>query len=511
MSDIRGLLHGMQREVEPGVNAPAELRTRIHRAAGRRRATREVAGGSLAVVAAGALAFGVVRIGTGGEGDPAGPSPSSSPTAAASVTPTPEPSASPAPTQNFEVGAFPWDTYTRPQLVPATQAAADATLDPTDGPTISIGVLEPSSYFSGWGDVDCAVSGDGCGRIAAPPATREVLATVTPAWEVVTDLAFWKGAPGDSLGALYLASPQGDLYTLLDTAALTHQLGLGETETTDVALNARAGSMIVTELEFDGNVEHVVFVDLHTGHTVLLFESREGRPSVERDGDNWLLWGTNSDAAPFAARLAPDAQSWDVDGMWSVSDGTVERAGGHLVVRSGDGFLLAPQPDLSLINITAPATEGEQCSVAGASDVGLLRYCGSDSGEAQSPQLVGWDGAVADAPEAPSLPAVPLQRWAFSLGDGIIEITPSLAGDNAEVPAGTPPYEWHRPSGTESIDGPLSGSATPSREDGAAVWLRQDLGMSVIDSTGTWHHLVDWPATQDHGYGHQPRFLDTGS
>lgn len=510
MSDIRQLLHGLQHDAGAGADAPVALRTKIQRAVGRRRVTRDVAGGSLAVVAAGALAWGVVKVGGDSQAGPAAPELSAVPTASSSASPsaseTSEPSEAPE-APNSEV--FPWDTYLLPQLLPATQEAADAVLNPTAGPSVNVGVLEPSSSFPSWDASICAPLGDSCGRLQAPPITREALPQVTPAWAAITDSVFGQSGVSAALSALYLASPEGDVYTLLDVAALGEQLGMDEATVSGVALDGTARTMILAVESLNGDDASVLLVDLDAGSTVILAEPDWGSVSLARDGDSWLLWG-NEDGAPFAARIAPDASSWDVDGMWAVRDGRVESAGGRLVVRSGDGFLLAPQSDLSLMNISAPSSQGEQCEVAGVDDRGFLRYCADGAAGENSPQRVGWDGVVTDAPDAPVLPEVPLQRWAVVLGDGILEITPSVFGDNAEVPAGTPDYEWHRADGTQVIDGPASGSVRWSGLNGAAVWLTQNRGMSVIDSDGVWHNLFDWPDTAGLGYANEPRFLDLG-
>lgn len=503
MSDIRQLLQSMERQAGMGADAPEELRAGIQRVARRRRATREVAGGSLAVVAVGVVTFGAVKVLGVRDVEPAMPSLSPSPTDSPSISP----SAVPEPSEMAESDWDPWSVYVRPDVVPATQEAADAALNPTAGPTLSIGVLEPATSFPGWEDAGCATSSRACVRIDAPPVTRAVLDQVTPAWEVVVDQVFLSGGSGSPLSSLYLASPQGDMYTLLDTSALGEQLGIGDGDTSDVALDAEAGTMIVAVQPFSGSPETVAFVDLETGQTQRLADLDRNTLSVERDGDNWLIWGTK-DSTPFAARLAPDAQSWNVDDMWAVKDGKVERAGGHLVVRSDDGFLLAPDP-VSFINLTAPRTEGEQCTVARATKDGLLTLCADQDGPAPA-TFVKWDGSQLAAPDVPQMPDVPLKRWAFALGDGYLEITPSAFGDNAPVADGTPDYEWHRPGGTEVIDGPASGGARRSSEDGAAVWLRQGESMSVIDSAGTWHDLVDWSDSLGHGYAHQPRFINFG-
>lgn len=510
MSDIRDLLHGMQSEAGMGAEAPDALRTKIHRVARRRRATREVAGGSLAVVTAGVLAWGVVRIGDGGEGEVAGPSPSSSPTASASATPTPTavPTGTPEAAPGIDLNAFPWNMYVPPELTPATQEAADAALDPVAGPTLSIGVLEPATHLKGWEGVDCSALGEGCGRTQAPPVSRGVLDRVTPGWTVISDLAYLRSAPERPAGALYLASPEGEMFTLFDVAALEDELQLPSGFVTDVALDPDAGTLLMVH-ESESDAHPVVLVDLTTGATTVVARSDSWATNVERDGDGWLVWGTYG-SEPFAARLAPDATSWDVSDMWAVRDGTVERAGGHLVVRSGDGFLLSPQSDLSLVNLTAPRVEGEQCTVARATEDGLLTYCAVVDEESVEPAFVTWNGSRLAAPDAPVLPDVPLKRWAFALGDGYLEITPYYADDNAPVADGTPDYEWHRPGGTESIDGPASSGAVMSTVDGEAVWVRHESGLAVIDSEGQWRDLMDWSDGVSRGFTNLPQVLDIG-
>lgn len=508
MSDIRELLHGMARQAGTGADAPDGLRTGIQRVARRRRATRDMAGGSLTLIAVGALAWGAVRLVGGQDVGPAISTPSPSPSASASVTPTPEPSATPSPTRDVDLEAFPWDTYTRPELVPATREAADAAVNPTAGPTVRIGALEPVTSFDGGGGIDCSTLGESCGRVEAPSVTRAVLDRVTAGWTVVTDMVVLPSATQGPLSTLYLASPEGDLYILLDASALADQLSIPGGFISDVVLDAQAGTMMLV-VEYQSNAHTVVFVDLSTGASTIVARSDSWLTSVERDGNSWLVWGTY-DSEPFAVRLAPDAQSWGVDDMWAVRGGTVERAGGHLVVRSGDGFLLSPQTDLSLANLTAPRVEGEQCTVARANKEGVVTYCAAKGSGSTAPMQVAWDGTRSAAPAAPDLPDVPLKRWAFALGDGYLEITPAVVVDNAPVAQGTPDYEWHRPGGTEAIDGPAPSGAVMSAVDGKAVWVRHESGLAVIDAQGQWRDLMDWSKSDTSGIWHHAQVHDIG-
>jgi len=504
MSDIRTMLRGMQSDAGRGADAPAELRAGIQRVAGRRRVTREAAGGSLAVVAAGALAWGGVKLAGGQDIEPAVPTFSPSPSASATPTPAPAPPSTPGPSAGIDVNAFPWNVYAPPELVPATQEAADAGLDPIAGPTVSIGLLEPANSLASWEGVDCSSLGEDCGRTQAPPVSREVLDRVTPAWTVVSDLVYLRSVPERPAGALYLASPEGELFTLFDTAALQDKLQSPYGFVTDVALDPEAGTLLMVQ-ESETDADSVVLVDLATGNTTVVAQGLNWGTSVERDGDGWLVWGTRG-SGPFAARLTPDAKSWDVSDVWAVRGGSVERAGGHLVVRSGDGFLLSPQSDLTLANLTAPTAQDERCVVSRATEDGLLTYCAVVDEGSGEPTFVTWDGSRLAAPQAPDLPDVPLQRWAFALGDGYLEITRA----HAPVAAGTPDYEWHRPGGTQVIDGPAASGAAMSAVDGEAVWIRHESGLAVIDSTGQWRDLMGWSDGVTLGYANLPQVLDIG-
>ncbi len=430
-----------------GTLQPGAVVTRVKRRRVARAATSATA--ALAIVgtgAAGALAWwptGVEEDATGGVAAPA---------ASATLSATPTPAA--------PLYAYGENPTGLPVLEPASQAVADAVIDPRPGPDFAVG--QPAAYSDVISPAAIASCVDSvCGMPDLAPVTQQVLDSGKLSAAIyVTGMLNGGEYPYQELQYIAVAGPEVGAYMAIDLSKWALDAGLRHDETfievLDLAADpdshvvAAAIGTYVSGDDYEATQQAtVVLWDLDTGTSTIVADGLD-RASISWDGKNWRVYGYGPEGS-LGALVAADAESWTADGVQVAQGWTIAQGPGYDTFYGRNawtnalyfgGEVYPSQPDgMEYCDPPAVATDGALrtwCVPGNLPDED--RFNDSLQVPYQLTAGVGWE--VVDAALVGTMP--PPATSSGKLGDGYVLWrggSPTYVADGEEVGIGAPNME----------------------------------------------------------------------